>query len=122
MALSNSSSREETAHATENRGGDDPVLRVRTGLVGRVSGIGAEASSSAGSTPRAPASFLTVPKWGRRILPLSIPETVVGLTPASSASRPYVHIRPSRAVANLLCISLLMEPFLLPIYRNLTPY
>jgi hypothetical protein len=44
----------------------------------------------------------SVPKWGREILPLSIPETVVGLTPASSASRAWVHIRLSRMTTNLL--------------------
>ena len=32
----------------------------------------------------------------REILPLSIPETVVGLIPDSSANRPCVHIRVSR--------------------------
>ena len=70
-------------------------------------------SNSLGSTPKAQASFLTVPKWGREILPLSIPDTVVGLTPASSANRPWVHIRSSRRTATLTRTSLLsMSSFL----------
>jgi hypothetical protein len=52
----------------------------------------------------------SVPKWGREILPLSIPETVVGLTLASSASRPWVHIRRSRMAASLLPTTLLSMP------------
>jgi hypothetical protein len=53
-----------------------------------------------------------VPKWGREILPLSIPETVVGLTPASLASRAWVHIRLSRMITNFLpAVSLSMLSF-----------
>jgi hypothetical protein len=51
-----------------------------------------------------------VPKWGREILPLSSPETVVGLTPASSASRACVHIRRSRMATTLLPTELLSMP------------
>jgi hypothetical protein len=44
----------------------------------------------------------TAPTWGREILPFSIPETVVGLIPASSASRPCVHMRDSLNTTRLL--------------------
>jgi hypothetical protein len=52
--------------------------------------------SACGSTPKAFANLRNVPKCGREILPASIPDTVVGLTPASSASRTCVHICLSR--------------------------
>src|SRR5215218_1268656 len=57
-------------------------------------------SNPLGSTSRARASLRTVPKCGLRILPVSIPETVVGLTPATAASLPCVHILECRARNN----------------------
>jgi hypothetical protein len=56
----------------------------------------------------------TVPKWGREILPFSIPETVVGLIPASSASRTCVHMRDSLNTTRFLLVSLLStnHPFI----------
>ena len=91
---SNSSPREDAAHPSESGGGvHSPAPRAE--------------SSSRGSTPRARASFFTVPKCGREILPLSMPETVVGLTPASPARRPWVHILSSRISYTLLRTSLL---------------
>ena len=42
----------------------------------------------------------SVPKCGRGILPLSIPDTVVGLTLASSGSLARVHIRERRKPLN----------------------
>src|SRR3712207_6481576 len=87
---SNSSSPEDIAHSNERAEGAPPSTAP------------GEATSSSGSTPRARASLRSVPKWGRKILPLSIPETVVGLTPASAASRAWVHIRLSRMTTNLL--------------------
>jgi hypothetical protein len=70
-------------------------------------------TSSSDSTPRALASLRNVPKWGRETLPLSIPETVVGLTPASSASRPCVHIRRPRMATSLLPTRPLSAPDIL---------
>src|SRR4028119_1287152 len=90
---SNSSAREDIAHPSESGARPGPFPRAE--------------SNSRGSTPKARASFLTVPKCGREILPLSIPETVIGLIPASSARRPCVHIRTSRNSTTLLCTSLL---------------
>jgi hypothetical protein len=69
-------------------------------------------SNSSGSTPRAFANLRIVPKWGREIFPFSIPETVVGLTPASSASRTWVHIRRSLNAARFLPTALLSMSFL----------
>src|SRR5215211_1041690 len=88
---SNSSSPEDIAHSRE-RGEDAPPSPER---------------SSSGSTPKARASLRNVPKRGREILPLSIPETVVGLTPASSARRTWVHIRLSRMITSFLPTKLL---------------
>src|SRR3712207_3260988 len=85
---SNSSSPEDIAHSSERGASLSSELVSPT--------------SSSGSTSRALASFRNVPKWGREILPLSIPETVVGLTPASSASLAWVHIRLSRMAATFL--------------------
>jgi hypothetical protein len=82
--FSNSASREDVAHPSEKG----------TGCAHSPESCGE--SNSRGSTLKAPASFLIVPKCGREILPLSIPETVVGLTFASSANRPCVHIRSSQ--------------------------
>jgi len=71
-----------------------------------------EDKSRSGSTPSAPASLRNVTKWGREILPLSMPETVVGLTPASRASRTWVHIRRSRTSTKCLPTALCSMPFL----------
>jgi hypothetical protein len=87
---SNSSSFDAIDHSSERLSGTLPLLMPGRG------------KSSSESTPKANASLRNVPKWGREILPLSIPETVVGLIPASSASRTWVHIRHSRNAARFL--------------------
>jgi hypothetical protein len=104
---SNSSSPDDIAHSSER--GEGTSLS---------SDPGRERSSS-GSTPSARASFRSVPKWGREILPLSIPETVVGLTPASSASRAWVHIRLSRIIIRFLLAVLLSMLNLSNPYSNI---
>ena len=55
-----------------------------------------ESRGSPGATPKARAGLPRVPKCGRPILPVSMPETVVGLTLASRASLAWVHIRKRR--------------------------
>src|SRR5918998_182348 len=104
---SNSSSPDDIAHSSERREGASSP-----------SELGRERRSS-GSTPSARASFRNVPKWGREILPLSIPETVVGLPPPSSASRAWVHIRLSRISTKFLLAALLSTLDLLTPYSNI---
>src|SRR5215217_9169001 len=103
---SNSSSPEDIAHSRE-RGEEEPP---------------SPEMNSSGSTPRARASLRNVPKRGREILPLSIPETVVGLTPASSARRTWVHIRLSRMIASFLPTVLLSMSRYSIADRRILPY
>jgi hypothetical protein len=74
--FSNSPSHEDMAYMSEMGAERGCPIRVPWGE--QLSGINAKAQ----------ASFLTVPKCGREILPLALPETVLRLTPVSLANRP----------------------------------
>ena len=65
-----------------------------------------------GATRRARASFPRVPKCERPILPVSMPETVVRLRPASQANLAWVHIRKRRAFSTRLPMSGTLAPHL----------
>src|SRR5215211_5532043 len=88
IACSNLSFSADLAHCSDREGGPS-----------RSEDSSEEERSARGSRSRACASFCSVPKCGRVILPVSIPETVVGLTPASLANLLWVHSRRRRILS-----------------------